>query len=273
MIERRKADFPLWLFWGQEHMSWLRFLTPLSACLVHGDVRLITRTPAVRGSPAWIEKQDFRLPARGPNMWPAVRKLPIQIIELKDIAPDIAKMRASDVHTCDLLSWHLLAEYGGATADMDVIFFDCPPPTTHDVMIPIHRIGLGKPYTPIGYLQGRPCQQWKDILAAALAAYDPEQYQCCGALCVDMSLAGRLPPTIVYPFANTTEQRMHRWLFGATNFPPIPDECCGVHWYAGGNQNWNQKITRYEDVPRGAVRWATNQAIAMAEANGWTTRL
>jgi hypothetical protein len=269
MIERRKAEFPLWLFWGQPTLTWMRYLTPVSACAVHGDVRLVIRSKPVRATPAWAEEQDFQMEPSGPNLWPLVERLPLEVIELADVAPEIAAMEASDIHTADLLGWHLMAEHGGACADMDVIFFDALPPITNDVMIPIHKIPGCKPYAPIGYIAGRPCETWKGIMARALERYHPNVYQSCGAECVDLHDAGLLPATIVYPFAHMRPKRLNQWMFDCTTFPPIPENCVGLHWYGGGHQAVNQKVTCFDDLPEGAVKHIAREVIGMAEAHGW----
>ena len=129
---------PLWLFWGQETMSFLRYATLATACAVHDDVRLVIRRQALR-SPAihGTVKQEYHLGVPGADWMEAALKLPLAVYELSEVAAEIADMGASDSHTKDLLMYRLMATIGGSFADMDIVFLKGLPAVAHDVQIPV----------------------------------------------------------------------------------------------------------------------------------------
>lgn len=262
---------PIWFYWGQPHLGFLRYFTLVSACLHHPDVHLVIPATSIAAQVNWQEKQDFQNAPIGPNWLPNVYKLPVQISMLESVAPHIAALKAPDIQTSDLLGWHLLANHGGTVADMDIIFLRPVPEITQDVQIVRYK-GHPKPgYVPVGFMQGRPSAHWADSLGEALRAYDPQKYQSCGTLCAP-NVPAVLSDRVVFPWAGDYAwDHYHRWLFLDNKFPPVPDDCCGVHWYGGHNQLFNRRIAGPVDVTRGCVAWAMRQVIAaMPHSWGWT---
>jgi hypothetical protein len=247
---------PLWFFWGGNHLTFLRWMTLKSASLVHDNVILVRREndqalheSEMRASKHWHEHQDFQMPAIGKN-W--IDRLPptVKQIPLHEIALDLAELAAPDVQTSDLLGWKLLAEQGGTVADMDVLFIRPLPVITAPIQMVVCTGWPKAGYMPIGFLQGRPCEFWREMYQRAREAYNPTVYESCGA--------GRFPASwdeipepkallserVVYPFALKGEwMQWHPWMFERNDYPEIPEDCCGVHWYGGMNQSWNMALT------------------------------
>jgi len=249
----------LWFFWGNNHLTFLRWVTLESACHFHDNVVLVRRRPVSKLTVQWQERQDFHYDACGRN-W--MNELPskVTVLWLEDIAPEIAKLQAPDIQTSDMLAWWALAKHGGTVADMDIVFTHRLPPITH----PIHMvICTGYPlagYTPIGFLQGQPCDFWDHMYRQALLRYDPYVYQSCGAMLFPPwdqipEPKALLPECIVYPWAlQASWDLWHDWMFERDNWPPIPVGCCGIHWYGGKNQNYNQAMTNESVMTmRGAI--------------------
>lgn len=251
----------MWFFWGQDHLSFMRYITLLSAKQVHDDVRLIIRNgEAVRDKVTWIEDQDFRHEPDGKNWLQEACEIVGEnsIYPLDYIAPEIAKLRAPDIHTSDLLSWYLLANRGGTVADMDIVFIKPIPKVENNVQVSIQTYPNIGDIIPVGFLQGRPCIEWKQIYELAIKCYDPMDYQCCGTRCINPSIGGQISPLVAYPYTGNRQDIFFNWMFGSDTWPELPEECCAIHWYAGGNQHWNQKIKSIDDCPPGAIRWAIN---------------
>lgn len=249
----------VWFFWGNDHLTFLRWMTLESACRVHENVVLVRRQPVPQVSPPWKETQDFQYGARGRN-W--MNELPagVTTLWLEEIAPEIANLKAPDVQTSDMLAWWALARHGGTVADMDIVFTESIPLVTH----PIHMVVCtGHPlvgYTPIGLLQGQPCSFWELMFQKSLARYDPNVYQSCGAMLFPPwgqipEPKALLPECIVYPWALIASWDLwHDWMFTSPSWPKPPVGCCGIHWYGGKNQAHNQAMTEETVMHmRGAV--------------------
>lgn len=261
---------PLWLFWSGDHLTFLRWMTIKSAAIVHDEVVLVRRRvdsslrdSELEASRTWHEHQDFQRVIPAGRNW--IDDIPPQVrqVWLEDVAREIADLRAPDVQTSDLLGWWLLAEYGGSVADMDVVFLKPPPAIDHDVKV-VRCSGSPKVgYMPIGFLQGRPCKFWREMYRRALERYNPAIYESCGAGLFPPYHAiqgdkGLLSEAIVYPFALRADwMAWHPWMFEADSWPTIPEECIGVHWYGGMNQEHNWALT-HENLPsaKGAIPWA-----------------
>jgi hypothetical protein len=253
-------------------MTFLRYMTLESACRVHPDVRLVLRDPPVRPSVSWDEGQDFRLPHRGKNWMPEAERLPLTRVPLEDVAPEIARLGADDVHTSDLLAWHLLATRGGTVCDMDIVFLAPPPPIRADVQITVHA-RRRQAYVPIGFLQGRPCEKWAATFQKARANYNPDVYQSCGGENLRPYPPPLLSPFVVYPWGFFIRDEVLLHLFRSKRWPSFGPDCIGVHWYAGGAQAENQRIGGPADLGLGAVAWAVRSVLAKGggyanQANG-----
>ena len=250
---------PLWLFWGQQHMTFLRYMTLRSACAVHPDVRLVTRDEEIRPpSISWAEEQDFMFDRAGiPNWFRNALALPITRVPLDYIAPEIAAIRADDLHTADLLKWWTLATTGGTVTDMDVMFFRSLPPIEADVQTVSWPESWGIGRMPMAFIQGRPCSIWMDAYRLALANYSQNDYFSagCTAIGFDTDQGVRLPDRIVTPWAGVEPpEKWSEFTFDSETWPAIPDECVGIHWQAGANQHWNKRTDNWQYLRPGALR-------------------
>lgn len=252
----------LWFFWGQERMTFLRAMTLRSACRIHGNVALITRPACHEGGAEWKERQDFQFNSNLPDWSHTLDALPIRRLALRDFAPDIADLSADDVHTADLLRWKILAEYGGTVADMDIVFIRPLPAVDADVKI-VRFSGHPKPgYAPVSFMQGRPCETWRIAFARAWSSYDPATYESCGSGVIPDAVPGALDEHIIFPWAGEHPWSLWRdWMFTSDKWPAIPSTCCGIHWYAGHNQAFNQALRNPGDMRTGALRWAVSETM------------
>lgn len=258
---------PLWFFWGQDHMSFLRWLTLYSACRIHEDVRLIYRAEPVQSKVHWSEQQDWQLPKSDWTNWrDKVATLSLREIEINEIAPGIAKLQVSDVHTSDLLAWYLLTTYGGTVADMDILFLKPLPEIIHNAEI-VRFTAHPKPdYIPVSFMQGKPCDVWRNAYWKALSVYDPNEYESCGTRCLEYDGTAYLDEHIVFPFAGKDLRwsDWHRLFFSADEWSALPDTCCGIHWYAGHNQKWNIKLNDVGDLTHGLISHHTKEILKYA---------
>lgn len=257
----------LWFFWGQPQMSFLRWATLASACKIHGDVVLVLRGECLKPKVNWREWQDFQVVFSGHNWLFEINRLPLKLVILEEIAPEIAKLRAPDIQTADLLSWWLLAKHGGTVADMDIVFLKPLPEITRNVQVVVFS-GHPKPnYIPVTIMQGKPCSTWRETYNNAIKNYDPDDYESCGSKVLipkpgEPLIAPGLDERIVFPWAGKHPwSNWHNWMFGAKEWPEIPETCCGIHWYAGRNQKWNQCIKSKNDLGDGAIPWVIGEVL------------
>lgn len=279
--EKTNCD-PLWLYWGRQPMSWLRYMTVHTATLIHDDVRLILRRDAFEqpsGIACWKEEQECKGGDHVGKDWTAdATERATEVLWLEDVCPELAE-GYSDVHVSDLLSYWLLGHHGGTISDMDIVYFAPLPPILHDVQIALQywtdisrnvqrrgRVPVDVQrkykYVPIGFLQGRRSQFWRDRYEEGKARYDARQYESVGSQVLTPHVEHSIiSPRIVYPFVDS---RMDH-LFDDPCCPPLPLDCIGIHWYAGGKQRYNRAIKGMSDVPAGAVRMALEKAMALEE--------
>lgn len=245
---------PLWFFWGQPHMTFLRYLTLLTACQIHKNVVLVRRSEALKPAVQWRERQDFQEPPRGKNYLEEALKLPLSVYELNELAPEIEALKGPDVQTSDLLAWWLLSRYGGSMADMDIVFLKPLPEIKNDIELVVFSGEPKAGYAPVSFMQGRACPTWDRAYQTALRFYAPDEYESCGSICLPSGIKPRLSERIVFPWAGKYPwSKWHNWMFETNEFPTIPQDCCGIHWYAGHNQKYNQAIAGPEDLTKGAV--------------------
>jgi hypothetical protein len=198
----------------------------------------------------------------------------LKVMTLDEVCPELVKLRAPDVHTSDLLAWWLLAEHGGSVADMDVLFIRPLPEITHPIQMVVCTGWPLKGYMPIGFLQGQPCAFWRMMYQRGRERYDPQVYQSCGVPCFppwdEIPEPKRLlSEYVVYPFALKAEwMAWHPWMFESSEWPEIPEDTVGLHWYAGRNQKANWLLDREAiDTAPGAIPWAARKVLAEIEAS------
>lgn len=243
-------------------MSFLRYMTLFSASKIHEHVTLIMRDQ-VPEQPAWRERQDFHYRPARKNWMKQATVLPIKVMALEDIAPEIAELRVSDIHTSDILAWWLLSHYGGTVADMDIVFMRPLPKIKRDVQIVVFDGPPKEGYTPVSFMQGKPCKRWRDTYENALLRYDASVYESCGTKALTFTPKPTLSRYVVFPWAGRYKWGLwHHWMFGAKTWPRIPEECCGIHWYAGRNQKWNQLIKDASDLRDGAIPWTIKKVLS-----------
>lgn len=253
-------------FWGQHEMTYLRFLTIHTAVRLMGPrVRLIVRTHPIQPAVTWTERQDFQHVCSNDYYSlaiDAVKNAGGQVVPLEVLSPVISDMKAPDVHTSDLLGWFILSTEGGWIADMDILWIRPLPEVTEDVHV-VRFTGAPKAdYVPVSLMGGRPCGVWDAACVNAMTDYDPAVYESCGTGCLPPGVKGNLPETIIFPWAGDKFRTYRPRLFESNRYPEVPYETVGLHWYAGRNQDYNQRITSFGDLPKvGAFQWHARRCL------------
>jgi hypothetical protein len=239
-------------------------MTLFSASRIHDDIVLVLRKEEIKPDVPWKESQDFQIMPSGKNWLPEAERLPIKTVLLEDIAPEIAKLKAPDVHTADLLAWWILANKGGTVADMDIVFLKPLSSIERDAQVVVFTENPKPGYIPVSFMQGKPCWYWNMAYDNALKLYVPYSYESCGSNALTIKAAPGLREHIVFPWAGKYPWSLWRpWMFESKEWPEIPEDCCGIHWYGGHNQKWNQAIKDENNLGDGAIPWAIRKVMGI----------
>ena len=249
----------IYFYWGGQKLSFLRYMSLYSACKYIKQVSLVLRREVLREQPlasGWEVRQDFNA-YKGPDYLPDVFRLKdqglIQIVYLEDFCKEVAELRYNDIYTSDLLSWYILAFHGGTVSDTDILYFRPLPETEANVELIRFRQYPLPGYVTVSFMRAKEggdeffLDMYKEALAATTGTYE-----CLGAplfspdkvwLLLRLKKVKWLDPKIVFPFADTQAQKRYRRLLFHRRVK-LPEETIGIHWYAGNNQDFNNRITR-----------------------------
>lgn len=254
----------IYFYWGNETLSYMRYMTLHSFCLFNPDwkVYLIRNTNnSKRNLSGTIEKQD-KTEYTGPDYSHLISDLKIDVIAFENSMIDLPEevvASMSDVHIKDILNWKLLMTNGGLVCDMDVLFTSpIPTPFFDDI-----DVGLicftghpKKDYIPVSIMYANPCRFYANVYNRALNNYVPSIYECLGTNCIkeknieeieknyeELSIR-RLPDSLIFPFI---EYPWHvgvdmQYYVDATH--TMHRDSIGIHWYGGAPQSqiFNNKI-------------------------------
>jgi len=270
-------------YWGNEKMSFLRYMTLYSFRKFHPDweIRLVRRKCDTNKVKSWIthETQDAFNYTNSADYSDRLEDLKIKFVDFD--FPEIEKLDSnmSDIHISDILGWYNLATVGGINADMDILFTKNVDFLLQDYNnrhittgILVYKESCPPPYDtfprndvyPIGFLIGVPENKfWKFVYQKALEVYNSKQYQSVGATILKQSIKelaeehlmdffeerfAAIPPHIVYPFAPNPEIYFYngiKMLWTGDHRKRIPESSVGIHWYGGDvtSQRFNNMIT------------------------------
>ena len=270
-------------YWGNEKMSFLRYMTLYSFRKFHPDweIRLVRRKCTTNKVRSWTthETQDAFNYTNSADYTDRLKDLKIKFVDFDFPEIDQLNPNMSDIHISDILGWYNLAMVGGVNADMDILFTASVDPLLRDyekreigVGILTYKESSPPPYDnfprndiyPIGFLMGTPENTfWKSVYLTSLKRYNSKQYQSVGAavlkqVVIELIEEGKIdflkarfaaiPPYFVYPFAPNPEIYFYdgiKMLWTGDHRKKIPESTIGVHWYGGDviSQRFNNLIT------------------------------
>ena len=161
---------PIYLYWGNDKLSFLRFLTIHTLCKFNERVVLIKRRRRnyVHDNLEWTEiKQDFQS-FEGMDYSSYINYPNLTIEYLEEDYPEIALRNLSDVHISDLLGWYILATKGGTISDMDILYIKPVPEIVADIQLVSFSDHPKRDYIPVSFMQGRPNQFYKEVFIRAV---------------------------------------------------------------------------------------------------------
>lgn len=249
----------IYFYWGNNTMSYMRYMTLHSFCKLNPDwyVNLIVNDSEQLRVDT-IEKQD-KTEFKGVDYYPLIKSLNINTIDFENKMINLDNSvvdKMSDVHIKDILNWKILSEWGGLVADMDILFIK-PIGTLINNDTDIGLIcfdNYPKPnYIPVSFMYSSGNSDFfKKTYNRALSNYMPNVYESCGTLCIEEcslkeifknypnNVIQRLPDASVFPFVgyewNDGIQKLYQGDFRSLMHP----DAVGIHWYAGTSQSQNQ---------------------------------
>ncbi len=237
------------LYWGNDTISFLRYLTVLSFKKFNPDWQIKLYFPKIRyqGDYTWSsvhQKVEFR----GGDYIDKLLDMEIDKIEI-----DFAELGINDnipeTFKSDFLRWYILSTEGGLWSDFDIIYFK---PISHlyvnqEVNKDVNTLicfNKDPGYHSIGFLMSSPDNEfYKFIYEKSHISFDLQEYQSIGYnllneqfpdlasiknKCNNINLAN-LKLDVVYPLDHN---RIPYIYYGNhTNY--ITTDTIGIHWYGG----------------------------------------
>ncbi len=241
-------------YWGNDRMSYMRYMTLYSFCKLNPDWRVIlieNKLPYNRILEGTTEKQD-KTEYTGKDYSSYVAKLGIDRVDFDvsfiDLPPDVI-YSMSDVHISDILSWRILSEGRGAMADMDILFIKPLSPSINvdaEIGLICFRGYPQKNYIPVSFMYAsKPNFFFKNTYKNALENYDPKVYESCGTMCIEEDNLEEIKnryteiniqqfdDEIVFPYTTYPWGQGIQMLYQRDCSKDISSKAVGIHWYGG----------------------------------------
>ena len=251
----------IFFFWGNEKMSWMRYMTIKSFVQLNPDwkVRLFF-APQYRDNKPWgsDEGQDFFVYS-GADYFSRLNDLNIDII--KWVIPDelqalVDLHRMGPSHLSNYFKWYILAGEGGIYSDLDILFIK-PIDKFYDEIRDCQTAICHKDWMSIGLLGSSGDNSFfRDLYNHTINNFNPEHYQTVGVMgiyslfgCSQEDSFDRLsqkyegvcnfPYSYFYPYSCHEVESI---------FAPetiINDDAIGLHWFGGHtmSQHYNNLLT------------------------------
>lgn len=241
-------------FWGNETMSWMRYMTLYSFRVLNPEwkISLYVADCGKSIDKPWRthEQQDF-FNYRGENYFERLKDLDIDVIECVFEDSWINDIPAN--HKCDIFRWGYLSTNSGFHADIDILFVKPIDDFYESVADCDTVICHNGSYFSLGFMGSSGENRFfNDLYNRAVESFDIKAYQCVGPdnICGHMKQLGTLrnakdcwktieqkyselkfynhKMSLIYPWNST---KVHS-IFEKTH-RNLPENCIGIHWYAG----------------------------------------
>jgi len=252
-------------FWGNDKMSWLRYMSLWSFCKYNPTWKVqLYRIKQERFEKYWadINQQDF---FRYDGADYSDRLQDISQLEVLDWeSPAIAcQKRMGPSHLSNVFKWQQMAEEGGVYLDLDILSIkpieDWYTLVNHSSSLCHNAKGRAFSIGLLGSCGGS--QFYADVLTSSLEGFDPAVYQSAGVESIYRLFGGnrrdvqwadlvaRYPDEL---FVNFAMQYVYPW--NCSNIREytsrvntvVPAKTFGLHWYAGSEESQHMNISLTE---------------------------
>jgi mannosyltransferase OCH1-like enzyme len=269
-IPFKKGEIPkrIFFFWGNEKMSWMRYMTLFSFRKLNPDWEIklyITSTNVMNKTWNNNNVQDFHT-YNGINYFEKIKELNIEIVDWKlnenKIMP--VNLEAGPSHLSNFFKWSKLYEDGGIYADLDILWFK-PIDSFYDKLV-ADEIDVGLTQTSqisIGLLaSSQGAKFYRDILVNGVSKFNADFYQTAGVMNVYSLYRGTSISNVLnvaikrYPelkFYNIPMDLVYYYdsdsityaMESSLKINDFSSNSIGYHWYAGHpiSQKYNQLLT------------------------------
>lgn len=274
-IEKVQIPKQIFFFWGNEKMSWMRYMTLKSFRMFNptwkmilyfsvSDVKNKQWTSIVQQDFFTFNGVDYTEELKTLNIefryWDISNNKIIKYKTLKDVAPS---------HMSNFFKWYTLYSEGGIYSDMDIIYYKSIDPFYNTMIDNGYDTAICDTYyLSIGFLAAAKGNIfYKDIFEACYDNYDPSEYQSAGVKNIEKFL--EVEHTYYYNFGKTFELAKNKYpLLKFYNIPfelvyplnhlkiqyaftndikitDLPEITVAYHWYAGHPiaQHYNSLLT------------------------------
>jgi len=255
LIVYKEVPQKIYFFWGNQKMSWMRYMTLYSFRKLNPEWEIelwVYDSPIKNKTWESEEQQDF-FSYDGPDYFEEAIKL-VTVKEWEGVK------KTGPSHQSNLFKWYILTKYGGVYADMDILWLK-----PFDVFKKLKRYDVSLScfdnYFSIGLLAATPGNLFfARVLEAALENYDKKEYQCLGVNVLYKIFNCWWNEPKLFEKVTQLFPRLRyfdipkNWIYPARCFEMnfifdskirLPDDCIGIHWYAGAeiSQKWNNRLT------------------------------
>lgn len=272
--KKRLIPKQIFFFWGNEQMSWMRYMTLKSFRLFNPDWKMILYVSkcTILNKP-WTDEvlQDF-FSFNGVNYYADIKELNIEIREWDlnkiNIKRDINITNISPSQMSNFFKWYTLYEIGGIYSDLDIIYFKPIDKFYNELVNSLYDTAICETsYLSIGLLASvKNNKFFLDIFDSCFANFDEKIYQTAGVWNIaklygyqslwtygtfidkarkkypDLSFYN-IPFNLVYPLdSNYIEYAFTKDI----KISNLPSNTIGYHWYAAHPiaQKFNSLLTK-----------------------------
>jgi hypothetical protein len=252
------VDKKIYFFWGNEKMSWMRYMTLYSFRKLNPSWEIILyKAKQKHWQKTWKTNnyQDFFC-YNGADYFKKIQSLDIKIEQYKET--DITPSQISN-----FFKWEILSKNSGVYADMDILWFK-PIDSFYEKVREFDTAICQTQYVSIGLLASSGHNNFfQDLYRNAFKCYNGEYYQTAGIEnvynfldCVyrheEVLNKARakytglnfynIPMDLIYPFDS---KRIEEAFSSPCEIKDLPDETIGYHWYAARrvSQSFNNILT------------------------------
>lgn len=272
--KKRLIPRHIFFFWGNEQMSWMRYMTLKSFRLFNPDWKMILYvSKCTISNKPWTEEvlQDF-FSFNGVNYYAEIKDLNIEIREWDlnkiNVNENIKTTNISASQMSNFFKWYTLYEIGGFYSDLDIIYFKPIDKFYNELVNSGYDTAICETsYLSIGFLASAKNNKFfLDLFSSCFGNFDAKIYQTAGVWNIsklygyqslwtygtfidkarekypDLSFCN-IPFNLVYPldsnhieYAFTTDVKINN----------LPSNTIGYHWYAAHPiaQKFNSLITK-----------------------------